>query len=300
MWCAHCQSEVAAEVAGDNRRIHCASCGQEIASSRERRPVSATREARELLERWSNERIVDPYGPLHSSPKHPIAAAASSTESPTESTTDSDKPSETATAGSERTTRLRIDATPPRGTAENEPQNTRETPVESTQPSAPKPASVESERTEPVSPSRPFIRVHQAHSAPAPHIPAPAPAPPSAPESPEPQINWMSVAGQWLSYIGVLALTSGTGFVLLGHFRGPASYVATGWLITMAGQMLLFLGVMTTFSTGIEKTTDTVSRKIDDLGDRIIRIEEAARALHRAAPETPHERSEPSSRAESA
>ncbi len=109
----------------------------------------------------------------------------------------------------------------------------------------------------------------------------------------------MAAAGQWLSYLGVLALTAGTGLVLLGHFRGLEGYVPTGWMVTMAGQMMLFLGVMTTFSTGMEKTTDTVSRKIDDLGERIIRFEEAAREHRRAKPDdTEHDSTQ--SRAESA
>lgn len=61
--------------------------------------------------------------------------------------------------------------------------------------------------------------------------------------------------------------------VLWGYFGGPASYTPTGWLLASAGQMLLFLGVVTLVSGGMEQTTHEVSRRIEYLGDQLIRIE---------------------------
>lgn len=300
MWCAHCQTEVAAEVASDNRRIHCASCGQDIASTQERRPLSTTQEARELLERWSNERIVDPYGPLRQSPR--IAVGTSGTESQersedSEKAANSDRPAVVKTKKPTRTRRLRIDG------AQKTPLSPSKRPVKTATPVVQQAEQQAEAPPEPVvnaptlnreSTGR-IVRVHQAHAAPAPHLDLAN----QTATSMAPTINWMAVAGQWLAYLGILALTAGTGLVLLGHFRGPVSYVPTGWLVTMAGQMLLFLGVMTTFSTGMEKSTDTVSRKIDDLSERIIRMEEAGREVRR--PTTPPaETHEPHSKAESA
>ena len=63
MWCAHCQADVAADVDADNRRIRCANCRLEITPPRAEPVISKTQEARELLERWSSERVADPYGP---------------------------------------------------------------------------------------------------------------------------------------------------------------------------------------------------------------------------------------------
>ena len=81
-----------------------------------------------------------------------------------------------------------------------------------------------------------------------------------------------------LAYAGVLALTIGAVFVILGYFGGPEwqSYTPTGWLLTTTGQMLLFLGVVTLVSGGMEQTTEEVARRIDRLGERFIRIEWAA------------------------
>ena len=59
MWCPSCKADVAAEVAADNRRVHCATCGSEITSSAAFTGLAKTREARDLLERWATERKSD-------------------------------------------------------------------------------------------------------------------------------------------------------------------------------------------------------------------------------------------------
>ncbi|MFG0240934.1 MAG: hypothetical protein ACF8CY_07800, partial [Gimesia chilikensis] len=50
---------------------------------------------------------------------------------------------------------------------------------------------------------------------------------------------------------------------------------STGWLISTAGQMLLFLGVITLVSAGMEQTSNSVTRRIDRLGQRIFLFEQA-------------------------
>jgi hypothetical protein len=52
-----------------------------------------------------------------------------------------------------------------------------------------------------------------------------------------------SVFGQLLAYLGVGLLTVGTALVVWGYFGGAdvQRYQSTGWLISTAGQMLLFL-----------------------------------------------------------
>jgi hypothetical protein len=88
--------------------------------------------------------------------------------------------------------------------------------------------------------------------------------------------KWVTLVGQIFAYLGVGGLTVGTALVLMGYFGGPASYATTGWLVTTAGQMLLFLGVVTLVSGGMEQTTQEVARRIDTIGERLIRIEQAA------------------------
>ena len=43
--------------------------------------------------------------------------------------------------------------------------------------------------------------------------------------------------------------------------------------------MLLFFGVVTLVSGGLEQTTEQVNKRIEQLGDHIIRIEQAAREM---------------------
>jgi hypothetical protein len=59
MWCPTCKAEVAAEVAADNRRVRCATCGGEIPMPASFPGMAKTREARELLDRWASERQSD-------------------------------------------------------------------------------------------------------------------------------------------------------------------------------------------------------------------------------------------------
>lgn len=91
---------------------------------------------------------------------------------------------------------------------------------------------------------------------------------------PEPQrTNWTVMAGQLCAYGGVGLLTCGTVLVLSGYFGGSANYAPTGWLIAAVGQMLLFLGVVTLVSGGMEQTVDEVAWRIDHVAERIVHLE---------------------------
>ena len=99
--------------------------------------------------------------------------------------------------------------------------------------------------------------------------------------------NWSSFWGQILAYFGVGGLTVGTSMVLWGYYGGPADYAPTGWLVVTVGQMLLFLGVVTLVSGGLEQTTEEVAQRIDRLGTRLIRIEQATASHNIRPPHTP-------------
>jgi hypothetical protein len=88
-----------------------------------------------------------------------------------------------------------------------------------------------------------------------------------------------STWGQLLAYFGVAVLTIGTALILWGYFGGPTQYAPTGWLIATAGQMLLFLGVITLVSGGMQQTTHEVSTRVAHLDGRMIRIEQTAEQL---------------------
>lgn len=134
--------------------------------------------------------------------------------------------------------------------------------------------------------------LHSAEShLPAPHIPMHVPAAPVK----EKASNWVTFAGQMFAYLGVGTLTIGTVLVLMGYFGGPAHYAPTGWLVTTAGQMMLFLGVVTLISGGMEETTQEVARRIDTLGDKLIRIEQASQSPILRGPHTQPAADHPSS-----
>ena len=61
--------------------------------------------------------------------------------------------------------------------------------------------------------------------------------------------------------------------VLVGYLGGPTHYAPTGWFTTTIGQMLLFLGVVTLVSAGMEQTTLEVTRRVDALGEQLGRLE---------------------------
>jgi hypothetical protein len=92
--------------------------------------------------------------------------------------------------------------------------------------------------------------------------------------------SWTTTAGQFLAYAGVLGLTAGACLVMWSYFNGPAHYAPTGWLLATAGQMLLFFGIVTLVSGGLEQTTEQVNKRIEQLGDHLLRIEQAARQLN--------------------
>lgn len=252
MWCAHCQAEVAAEVASDNRRVRCANCGTQIPSAGSAAMTDKTREARELLERWSSRPAF-----VAAAPPAPRAEQRVAEKPPVAPLSLDSLPR----SGPSRSVLRRDD--PPAGAFA--PQAAADD-AAGWWPEAPLPrASATAPRPEPV---------HEAH-LPAPHF---ARQPARARQTSS-RGNWASAFGQLLAYAGVLGLTVGTTLVLWGYFGGGAyqSYTPTGWLIATLGQMLMFLGVMTVVSGGMEQTRADVSRSIESLGDQLLRIEQSSR-----------------------
>lgn len=264
MWCASCQADVAAQVATETGRVLCAQCGMELAQAHAIR--ERTKDAREILERWSTRSMNDPYGPL------PGTSPARSLQEKLEE--DLAKEELAASLLSPETSpQATLPLTSPQAT-EMPPQH------KSAQPSAPakrtfridRPTNVNQvadTKTPRVRSQRKAVQRHvdQSHGnkLKGPHFQM---APPKQP-------SWAVATGQWLAYLGVLGLTIGTAIVVYGHFGGYASYTPTGWLITTVGQMLLFLGVINLVSGGMEQSNDEVSQRIDIIGERLMRIEAA-------------------------
>lgn len=77
------------------------------------------------------------------------------------------------------------------------------------------------------------------------------------------------MAGQLCAYGGVALLTCGTVLVMWSYFGGPPSYMPSGWLTAAVGQMLLFLGVVTLISNGLDQTVAEVAWRVDHLAEEI-------------------------------
>ena len=330
MWCAHCQADVATEVAADGRSLLCTSCGAEIRKVYAPSLHSETRSARELLDRWSRSELLDPYAAQNPPPAidiptlrtPPLAAGQSPVHQQPPVSTEAPVPHLTPTlaAAAQEMTEAgeEIQLAPPVAQ--------RPAPVpQSKSKKQPLGANlrVDSPHEHPGqlrsnSPATDQIaaRLHDAHDGeeriPQPHqvsrsstttsedethstrgpaafrgdMPQERPRPPhfethsSDSQAPRPAGGRQeSVWGQVLAYLGVGVLTIGTVLVLKGYFGGQADLMPTGWLVCTAGQMLLFLGVVTLVSGGMQQTTAEVTRQVEYLDRRMIRIENSTHTI---------------------
>ncbi len=303
MWCASCQTEVAGEVAADGQSVQCTSCGTEVSSARSLSLHPKTRDARELLERWSTEELLDPDVRLpqpQRGSRSKDASASSTTPhatkvslieeharlvEPIESNAGAAAPSlergDLPTTRRSNRRKFRLD-------------DQHATRIGS---EAPVPAPHPRRKVEPTPTTT--TRLDSAHQhAPAPHFNID-----SAFEGKSKPGQGESLWGQILAYGGVGLLTVGTVMVLWGYFGGPENYTPTGWLLASAGQMLLFLGVVTLISGGMEQTTHEVSRRIERLGDQLVRFEkhtheQVLRGPHFAARDESASRQQPTADSE--
>ncbi len=257
MWCANCQSDVAAEVFSDNRRVRCANCNTEIVQENAAANHDLSREAHALLERWSKDSLFD---------LNQVQRAQVQTSK--ESIKQSERDDSPVTPQAEST------EVSPVGDVKDQVAS-QQTESSKALPDAPMP---EFEFAESSQPSFADLRIDSG---------APRSNTPFARSS-----NWQTLLGQCLAYLGVGGITVGTALVLWGYFGGPEDYAPTGWLITTLGQMLLFLGVVTLVSGGMEQTTKEVTHRIDTLGERLIRIERISRSGSAFSP--PHTAERPS------
>ncbi|MEX2286644.1 MAG: hypothetical protein WD648_06105 [Planctomycetaceae bacterium] len=283
MWCPKCQADVAAEVTADHRRVLCANCSAEIGGVHSSTlALEKTREARELLERWSNSRFTDPYGPVIANKPNATATDNATAErvdtapAPSPSTTTAPTEMRTHISGGGPHYRIRPSV--------DQSQPTQVTPLESAAGTMlekqPHSFQQETKRT------GKSLRHDAGHATGAPHFDVHA----AIADKRIPRTNWSALIGQLLAYGGVAALTVGTVLVLWGYFGKLESYVPTGWLILTAGQMLFFLGGVTLISGGVEQATEEVSRRIDSLGERMLRFERSSQDHALRGPSIPAER----------
>lgn len=307
MWCAKCQSDVAVEARPNSQRLHCATCGTEISprlnqpaqppaakgNPAEGRPAaesktpSPTRNPQELLARWAGSQMFDPYGPIVTPgaraaeakpevskpevPKPvaptPVAREVPSAPVPLVANTNP-APIANPTETLDKSAKLRVDPAFTEGwSGMPSPHVAEPSQGHSTGTAIPAEREVASNS-----------RVHAPSGLRGPHFN------PSRIQTPPPKsFRAAAVFGQLLAYAGAATLTGGAGLVLWGYLGGPTHLAPTGWFTTTIGQMLLFMGVVTLVSAGMEQTTAEVSRRVDSIAEQLTRLEYATAQAASAA-----------------
>jgi len=255
----------------------------------------------DLLARWAGSQMFDPYGPIVTPGAKPVASKSG----PSEPSADRAPPADSTPASSQ--------VTPQATDSTNAPLLQDSRPA--TPPSSPAPSQASSQvldksarvRVDPAftegwnevptphvtpPPNRrvgaPPVRmtereVPQGHRAHASHgLRGPHFDPVKMKQQPVKSFRVAAEFGKYLAYLGALTLTVGAGMVLWGYLGGPTHYAPTGWFTTVVGQMLLFLGVVTLVSAGMEQTTAEVTRRIDTISEQMDRLVESNQ-LHSAA-----------------
>lgn len=255
MWCAACRADVAAELSTDNRRMLCARCHTELgtAAGAIDRPVTGPRlqdterNARELLARWSTQHVLEA----------PVAVNTAVSVPHVEATTPKKSHRFDAAHPLPSPVTARTDGS--HGESDESNQISRPKRRRRKDAQVPRIAASNGDVPTPQPSHDDIVRAAVQH----PHLR---------------QGSWTTSIGQLCAYAGVALLTLGTVMVLSGYFGGPTNYATTGWLVSAVGQMLLFLGVVTLVSGGMEQTVDEVSWRIDSLAEHIIHLEKTIAA----------------------
>lgn len=268
MWCGKCRSEVVAEATPDNQRCFCTVCGNELTNRRALTPSPPEKPAarppvtdpQALLSKWSEKPLLDPLGPLL-----PIESTGQKSSLSDPQLRPTQPPEERSTAGKT----FRVDA-----------GNSTLTEAVGRPYVAPR-SGPSSGRTRPPRTPRPPVSMAESDlphgyrvDARQPVMRGPHFDPRRMIAPTESQTNWVAAVGQFLAYIGAATLAVGAAMVLVGYLGGPSHYAPTGWFTTTIGQMLLFLGVVTLVSAGMEQTTLEVTRRVDALGEQLGRLEQ--------------------------
>lgn len=254
MWCDRCRADAPAKVSAETGRAACQTCGQDLGKV----GVPSTDQARELLKRWSSTPSVE--APLDTSPE-----------------TDFRVPPQEAASARPRVPRPQPEPAPARATAQpispsrlrkDKPPKLAAAPVENNEPAF----SVKKQPTQEATDRRPASKVKMS-------------AEPSPRQQKRPAKRSSGLfgrfLGQFMAYLGILAITGGTALVIWGYFGGPAEYAPTGWLVATGGQMMLMLGVATLVSEGLDQSSRELRCQIELIDHRLERIEQnAVRSSH--------------------
>jgi hypothetical protein len=257
MWCAKCQADVSTEVSSNGQSVNCTNCGNEIRKTQAPSLHPEIHRARQLIEELSVEGA--------DTEEKPYSGKSAARPQQTDSGSGRDRSTSKAPAKEGGTSPELVVSRSFRIDSPHRTERGAHTP--------PPNDTLNGGDSQPREPERRNDEPHLTVAAP--HFDLAAmPQKLSAGKA-------ESIWGQLLAYGGVAVLTVGTALVLWGHFGGPAQYAPTGWLVATAGQMLLFLGVVTLISGGMQQTTQQVTSRVEYIGNRMLRFEQTAEELLR-------------------
>lgn len=304
MWCAKCQDQVASSRGKNVQR--CPRCAGPL--TEETPDPNAAQQAQELLQRWADDDPLVPVSAPTSTSSPATARQPGDTSGPSSdpmaewNTGPGDGPSgfdhahDTKQASKSVRRNFRVDA----AHRDDQPNTVTGLQEKSTEtvPSQPAAAS-------PPDPSQPTGAMenvddavstvastlaslppghHGAHKSPTggPHVEsvdrgtlASDSAPAATDVTTDRQNHPSTLWAQSLAYAGVLGLTGGGILIVWNGFGHPPIDGPTSWLVATGGQILLFLGVVTLISKGMEQTTEDISQQVRGLHERLLRIEQA-------------------------
>ena len=280
MWCSSCRADVAAELSTDNRRMLCARCQTELGIAAAALPrivnaprtVETERDARELLARWSTQNLLDVVPPASATSALGPVTVAESIFSKGENRFDPPRSSVPAPSlafvAAVNQKRESPPVIPIESSRRDSDDPVQRRPKKNRQP-RPVETSANAQTASLVNSDIGTVR----HDAPTPdHDQIVRNALHGQPIS---SGGWTTFAGQICAYGGVALLTCGSVLVMWSYFGGPANFMPTGWLSAAVGQMLLFLGVVTLISSGLDQTVAEVAWRIDHLADEVHQMGQA-------------------------
>lgn len=276
MWCPACRADVAAELSSDNRRMNCARCQTELGiAASANLPSAATsptegmeRDARALLARWSTQNVIESpsirsssYGStnlpgdtqlsagrvLNELDRVAIASAQMAEDRPVRSAMSS-----TGLAAFNEIEERAATVRPQPALQHFDPTERR---TEST--------AANATESHPASPREPADQVGPNHEIDL-H--------PQLPHSHPVRSNISAIVGQVFAYLGVFVLTGGTVMSVFSFFGGPENLMPIGLLTAAGGQMILFLGVVTLISSGMERAVSEMIWRIDHLAEEVLHM----------------------------
>jgi hypothetical protein len=297
MWCATCQAHVGQPT--DNEATACPRCGTALTV-----PPSATDQAHDLLQHWAKDNPLEvppPPTPANPEPvvdssKQPKRQFRVDAAHPQHQSKQPDKPKIEKPASAITPPATKPTPQPPLAT---QPANPK--PPHTKSPTAPKDSladvastlanfSVDAQPAAPPTAADPEVAVSPTTDAVPDEIVENKPGIPTGGTT-SAVTHSTSLWGQILAYIGVLGLTAGGALIVWNGFGHAPLNTPTSWLIATGGQMLLFLGIVTLVSSGLEQTNEDVNRQVRLLGEQLLRIEQgqttsADQAPHHASPRT--------------